>query len=202
MTRRLIALAGPPGAGKSTLAPVLAQALGARVVPMDGFHLDNILLDAAGLRPRKGAPETFDTAGLAHALRRLKAGEDEVILPAFDRDRDAAIAGAIWIGPEDRVLIVEGNYLLADLPGWAEMQDIWDATVFLDVPEARLQTRFATRWRDQGLTGDAAQARVDNDMRNVRAVLTTARPADVRLADDGATPGELAAQAMALLQTV
>ena len=32
----------------------------AAVVPMDGFHYDDAVLTAKGLRQRKGAPETFD----------------------------------------------------------------------------------------------------------------------------------------------
>lgn len=194
--RRLVALAGPPGSGKSTLAPLLARRLGGRlggrVVPMDGFHLDNALLDEAGLRARKGAPETFDTAGLYHALRRLKDGEAEVILPAFDRDRDAAIAGAIRIGPDDKLLVVEGNYLLADLPGWDRLAGLWDATVLLDVPVAELTRRLGARWAAQGLVGDAAEARVANDLANAEVVVRSARPADVRLADDRGDPQVLA----------
>ena len=39
--RTIVALAGPPGAGKSTLSAALqAQVPAARVVPMDGFHYD------------------------------------------------------------------------------------------------------------------------------------------------------------------
>lgn len=191
--RRLIALAGPPGAGKSTVAPLLAGLLSGRVVPMDGFHLDNGLLDARGMRARKGAPETFDTAGLAHALTRLKSGEDEVILPAFDRDRDAAIAGAIRIGPEDRLLVVEGNYLLAALPGWETLAGLWDAAVLLTVPQAVIEARLRLRW--QAEAPDMAQARLANDLANAATVAATARGDHARLADDGAAPEVIARRA-------
>ncbi len=80
---------------------------------MDGFHLDNRILDARGLRPRKGAPETFDAAGFIHMIRRL-ATEDEVIIPVFDRPRDIAIAGAQVIGATTKIAVVEGNYLLLE----------------------------------------------------------------------------------------
>ncbi|AXC49851.1 AAA family ATPase [Paracoccus suum] len=172
--RRLIALAGPPGAGKSTLAPALAAHLGAVVVPMDGFHLDNRLLDAAGMRGRKGAPETFDVAGLSNALGRLKAGEGDVILPAFDRDRDAAIAGAIRIGPEDRLLLVEGNYLLCRLPDWADLAQFWDASILLRVPRPVLAARLAARWQGYGLTAEAVAAHLANDLANVDVVTDSA----------------------------
>src|SRR6476661_6999563 len=76
--RSLTAIAGPPGAGKSTLAEILAEHLNkheadsAGVLPMDGYHYDDMLLVPRGLRPRKGSPETFDVDGFAHMVRRLK----------------------------------------------------------------------------------------------------------------------------------
>lgn len=113
--RVIIAVAGPAGSGKSTVAEALADALGptAAVVPMDGFHLDNHILAARGLLPRKGAPETFDANGFVTLIQRLKA-QDEVVIPVFDRQRDIAIAGARVIDASHRILLVEGSYLLLD----------------------------------------------------------------------------------------
>lgn len=192
--RRLIALAGPPGGGKSTLAPLIAAHLGAVVVPMDGFHLDNALLDAAGLRPRKGAPETFDTAGLRHALRRLRSGEAEVILPAFDRARDAAIAGAIRVTSADRLLLVEGNYLLSTLPGWADLAPLWEASVLLSVPRPELERRLTDRWTGLGLDDATVRARLGNDLANADAVARTSGGASLHMEDDPAAPEVLAAR--------
>lgn len=170
--RQLIVFAGPPGAGKSTLAQALADRLGpeAAVVPMDGFHLDNALLDARGLRARKGAPETFDSAGIGHALHRLHT-EDHVVLPVFDRALDKAIAGAIEIGPTQRLCLVEGNYLLSDDGPWAVLGRRFDLRVALDVPMEVLDTRLVQRWLDHGMDPDAARARAEgNDLRNARYV--------------------------------
>jgi fructokinase len=52
--RRVVAIAGPPASGKSTLAAGLVEAIrGAGVhsqlVPMDGFHLDNRILGDRGI---------------------------------------------------------------------------------------------------------------------------------------------------------
>lgn len=134
--RRLIAVAGQPASGKSTLAAALVAALNspettAALVPMDGFHLDNALLRDRSLLERKGAPETFDAAGLVHAMRRLKS-EPHVVLPSFDRHRDIAIAGAIEITALHRLVLVEGNYLCFDedpgarLPGFGTSRFIWN----------------------------------------------------------------------------
>jgi len=180
--RVLVAIAGPPGAGKSTTAEALAaQIEGAVVVPMDGFHLDNAVLAARGLLARKGAPETFDMAGFATMVSRLR-GQDEVVIPVFDRSRDIALAGARVIGPEARVLLIEGNYLLLDEAPWCDLASFWDVTIAIDVPIAVLEARLTQRWLDHGLDADAARTRaMGNDIPNARRVVAGSTPADVIL---------------------
>lgn len=178
--RLLVAIAGPPGAGKSTLAEGLAQQIdGAAVVPMDGFHLDNRVLQARGLLARKGAPETFDVAGFSAVVTRLQ-GEDEVVIPVFDRARDIAIAGARVIGPDVRVVLVEGNYLLLDAPPWRALAPCWGLTIGIEVPMAVLTARLIQRWRDHGLDMAAATARaMGNDIPNAARVVAGAVRADM-----------------------
>lgn len=167
---RLLGLTGAPGVGKSTLAARLASAWDAVVVPMDGFHLDNRILDARGLRPRKGAPESFDAEGFVAAMRRL-ASESAVVVPAFERDRDIAIAGAVEIGPQHRVAIVEGNYLLLDAEPWRCLAPLWSLAVFLDPGTGVLHDRLVQRWLDHGLDRAAAVSRAEgNDLRNAATV--------------------------------
>ncbi len=181
--RRLIAIAGAPASGKTTLAAELAEALGARaiLVPMDGFHLDNRILDARGLRPRKGAPQTFDGAGFVHMIRRL-ASEDEVVIPVFDRARDIAIAGASVVGPETEIAVVEGNYLLLDEQPWRALRPLWDLSVYLKVPEDTLRARLIQRWLDHGLNPQAAEARAtSNDLPNALHIARHSSEADIVL---------------------
>ncbi len=177
--RFLTALAGPPGAGKSTLAAALVTALGegARAVPMDGFHYDDGLLIRRGLRDRKGAPETFDAAGFLHLLQRLRV-EDEVAIPLFDRDLEISRAGADVVSPEDRLLVVEGNWLLLDEAPWNAAR--YDLTVFIDVPEAELDRRLVARWAHYGKTPEQARAWIDgNDLPNISRCIAGSRRADV-----------------------
>jgi len=118
--RIVVAIVGPAGSGKSTTTAVLEtalvdqHALKVQVVPMDGFHYDNAVLEQLGLTKRKGAPETFDVSGLEATLKRLTGPDqiEDVTVPVFDRDIDLSRAGARLIGRETSVLLVEGNYLL------------------------------------------------------------------------------------------
>ena len=178
--RRLVAVAGPPGSGKSTLAHKLGALVpDSRVVPMDGFHLDNRLLDEDGRLARKGSPETFDAAGFAHLIHRL-GREDRVVYPVFDRALDKSIAGAERVTEETRTVIVEGNYLLLDTPDWEGLRSLWDLTVFLDEPEEVLRARLLQRWRDHGFSEEAALAKAEgNDLPNARTVRARSYPADV-----------------------
>ncbi|AZQ69381.1 nucleoside triphosphate hydrolase [Silicimonas algicola] len=188
--RRLVALAGPPASGKSTLAETLVSDLRARgcpatLVPMDGFHLENPRLVEMGLLHRKGAPETFDLAGFADLIARLPQ-EDVVPVPVFDRTRDCTVPGAARVSPNDRVVVIEGNYLLLDEPGWRDLASHWDVSIWIDVPEAVLKRRLVQRWLDHGLDPDAAEARAEgNDMANARRIAAHRLPADMVVTQAG-----------------
>ena len=119
--RAILGIAGPPGGGKSTLACAVADALGdgAVLVPMDGFHLAQDQLVRLGRRDRMGAPDTFDAAGYVALLRRLRAADEVVFAPAFRREIEEPIAGAIAVPPSVTLVVTEGNYLLLEDGDWA-----------------------------------------------------------------------------------
>ena len=187
--RLLVALAGAPGSGKSTLARELSRRLTLQkcvnvVVPMDGFHLDNSLLEAHGLLARKGAPETFDVAGFIRMINALRRG-DNVVAPTFDRARDIAIAGAIHVPPECPVVILEGNYLLFDEAPWSALQQAWDISAFLDVPMPEIRARLIQRWLSLNLSRAAATHRAEsNDIPNAQRVIGAPLEADFTLTGD------------------
>ncbi|MBN9044933.1 MAG: nucleoside/nucleotide kinase family protein [Rhizobiales bacterium] len=191
--RLVVAIAGPPGAGKSTVSEHLRTAINdsgngsgdgpAVVVPMDGFHLDNAILDERGLRSRKGSPPTFDCAGFAVLLERLKGAAEDVVIPVFDRKLDLARAGASIVRADHRILLVEGNYLLLDQEPWPRLQPFFDMTVWLEVPFPELERRLVQRWLDHGHDATAARKRaLSNDIPNAELVVTASRPADFIIA--------------------
>lgn len=185
--RIIVALAGPPAAGKSEMSGRLAKLLPeASVVPMDGFHFDNAVLAARGLRDRKGAPETFDCAGLEASLRRLRAGDADVAVPLFDRAADLARAGAAIVPAATPIVLVEGNYLLLDRAPWSRLAPLFDLTVFIDVPLDELEHRLLARWAHHGLEPAAARAWVEgNDLPNAQLVQGASRPADIVWSNTG-----------------
>jgi pantothenate kinase len=181
--RVLLGLCGPPGSGKSTLAERLVGRLGADavVVPLDGFHLHDAELARLGRLERKGAPDTFDVDGYVALLRRI--GHDPgrtVYAPAFDRDRELSLAGAIPVLPEHRIVVTEGNYLLLDRTGWrdvrAELAECW----YLDGDDDGRRRRLVERHVGHGRTPEAAEAWVaDTDDPNARLVESTREAADL-----------------------
>ncbi|GGH37538.1 hypothetical protein SAMN05444007_109156 [Cribrihabitans marinus] len=188
-TRKMVALAGPPAAGKSTVSALLRDRLvgrdsSAEVLPMDGFHLDNSLLSARGLLDRKGAPDSFDAAGFVHLMRRAASGEP-LVFPIFDRERDIAIAGAGYLPAETEFVLVEGNYLLLDAAPWSDLRALWDLAIWIDAAPSQLEDRLTERWLTAGLPEAEARARVErNDLPNAELIRRTGGFADLRLSSD------------------
>lgn len=176
--RVLVALAGPPGSGKTTFAAQLAQRVNdwagkhvAAVVPMDGFHLDNDQLRAMSVLHRKGAPETFDVSGFVRLVAAVRNDNGPVRYPTFDRVADKVLPDARSLGPETRIVIFEGNYLLLQQGDWAALSDLFDVTIMLRADPSKLRERLVARWLEHGLTAAQAELRADgNDMVNAALV--------------------------------
>ena len=183
--RFIIAVAGPPGAGKSTLSKQLVQMLKTRsiqscIISMDGFHLENSILKRLGLLDRKGSPTTFDVPAFIQVMKRLAAYESDVAIPKFDRKKDISIERASIVSTQDKILIVEGNYLLLNDEQWVELQDIWDETVFINPGMDVLEKRLIDRWLSYGMDNESAKNRAfGNDIPNAKNIIENSLPANI-----------------------
>ncbi|MEJ2868654.1 nucleoside/nucleotide kinase family protein [Actinomycetospora sp. OC33-EN08] len=200
--RALLGIAGAPGAGKTTLALALVEALGPEAVhvPMDGFHLADVELERLGRRDRKGAPDTFDADGYAALLGRLRGPlsaccpgslSGTVYAPAFDREIEQPIAGSIPVPSTCRLVVSEGNYLLLDDPAWRAVRARFDEVWFHETDEVARRERLVGRHVRFGKTRDEAVAWVEAvDEPNARLIEATRSRADLTTAWEGPTRRE------------
>ncbi|MFF8406993.1 nucleoside/nucleotide kinase family protein [Streptomyces sp. NPDC014846] len=199
--RAVLGIAGGPGSGKTTLAEHLVRALNAQGparaahVPMDGFHLADAELDRLGRRDRKGAPDTFDAAGYAALLRRLREDNDEVVYaPGFERVLEQPIAGAVPVPPAARLVVTEGNYLLLEEGSWARVRSCLDEVWYCEIAEDERIRRLVARHEEFGKDPEAALAWVlGTDQRNAGLTATTRDRADLLVTAD-ALPAPRAAR--------
>ncbi|HZF91673.1 nucleoside/nucleotide kinase family protein [Streptomyces sp.] len=187
--RALLGIAGAPGAGKTTLAERLVRELNGAGdpwvahVPMDGFHLADAELERLGRRDRKGAPDTFDAAGYAALLHRLREdadGEDIVYVPGFERGLEQPLAGAVPVEPTARLIVTEGNYLLLDTGAWARVRPRLDEVWFCELDEPERVRRLVARHEEFGKAHEEAVAWVRaTDQHNAELVAGTRDRADL-----------------------
>lgn len=182
--RTVLGIAGAPGAGKSTLAGAVADAVGPAAVdvPMDGFHLAQAELVRLGRAERKGAPDTFDADGFVALLARIRDqrdGDRVVYAPAFDRTLEEPVAGAIPVPADVPLVVVEGNYLLVPDGPWAAVRPLLDECWFVEVDDALRLDRLTARHAAHGKDPAAARAWArGSDERNARLVRRTRDRAD------------------------
>jgi pantothenate kinase len=159
--RRIIGIVGKPGSGKSMLAHALVNAIGdiAELLPMDGFHLSNEVLQGLGSADRKGAPHTFDVHGYVALLKRIRSERNHpVYFPGFDRGIEESIAAQGVIKPTTQLVITEGNYLLLHADGWERIRPLLDETWYVDVDDELRLERLIARHIHYGRSQVAAEA--------------------------------------------
>jgi pantothenate kinase len=183
--RILLGIAGAPGAGKSTFAAWLQQQFGhgeAVVVPMDGFHLGNAIIEGTPLRQRKGAIDTFDAGGYLSLLRRLVRRDEAVVYaPEFRRTLDEPVAASIAIPAEVPLVITEGNYLLFEQEPWKDIRAQLDEVWFVDVPPALRLHRLVERHISFGMEQAAAEAWAAGPDQANAVLIEATRPAASRI---------------------
>ncbi|MEX0859765.1 MAG: nucleoside/nucleotide kinase family protein [Cucumibacter sp.] len=185
--RVMIGIAGGPGAGKSGLAEAVCDAawpgLPAQVIPMDGFHMRQKKLQRLGLAGDKGAPHTFEAERFIEFVARLRTARRAMPGPAYSREIEDVVPDAYVVSRKERLLIVEGNYLLLDKEPWRVLRDLFDLTIFVSLSRKRAKARLAKRHAEGGLFSDEHIARhvEEVDMVNFDLVAKTASRADLIL---------------------
>lgn len=185
--RRILGITGAPGAGKSDLAGRLASGLPpgrALCVPMDGFHLSNEILQARGIRDRKGAIDTFDDGGYAALLQRLRRqqdGDGTIYAPLFRREVEESIGSALPVDAGVALIITEGNYLLQDSGAWPLARQAMDETWYLGTDDELRRERLLRRHVEFGKSAEEARIWASgSDEENAALIAASAFRADRR----------------------
>lgn len=182
-SRALLGVTGAPGAGKSTLAQTIVQQIGdsARLVAMDGFHLAQSRLRQLGRLAEMGAIDTFDAAGFLTLMRRLRHPQQEIVYaPEFRREIEEAIACAVPVEPHVKLVVVEGNYLLAEEQPWDELRQLFDEVWYVEADERVRIADLIARHHAYGCSEEEARHRALHvDQRNAALIASTRSRADL-----------------------
>jgi pantothenate kinase len=156
----LIALAGPPGSSKTTLAHNVTRQIqslpsppSTYVVSLDGFHLTHAKLlalpNAEEAVARRGAPWTFDAAAAVELVRQLTEafGVRDMVVPTFDHAVKEPVSGGRVAPRDTQVCIIEGNYVLSDEGVWGAVAGLVDERWLLQVHSVLARDRVAARHR-------------------------------------------------------
>ena len=182
--RKIIGITGAPGAGKSTIANLIVSGLGERssvLVPMDGFHLANTVLEKSGKLSRKGAIDTFDGEGYLNLLRRLRAQDEEVVYaPDYYRTFEESIGSAIPVSASIPLVITEGNYLLFRENPWGQVRELLDEVWFIDLDQNVRIDRLIKRHIEVGKSEEDAKFwSTGSDEVNAQSILALKESADL-----------------------
>lgn len=188
--RSLIAIAGIPGAGKSTLVERLAQELIQRditckVFPQDGYHYYREKLaefeDPEEAFRRRGAPFTFDSDRFIGDIEKVRDGQN-IWVPLFDHSKKDPVEHSIEIPSDTQVILVEGNYVGLDDEPWAKTKNLCDELWFLDTDHDLVRERIIKRHVSSGVARsveEATERALGLDWQNALYVLHHTRIPDV-----------------------
>ncbi|MEW7008448.1 MULTISPECIES: AAA family ATPase [unclassified Lentilitoribacter] len=180
----LIAISGPPASGKSTLAARLVADLNdagmeSCFCPMDGFHLTNKQLDQQGLRKAKGRIDTFDGVAFAKAVECLTA-RVPFWWPLYSRQRHNPIPEGTRILGNEKIFVIEGNYVLVPDEPWLSAAKTFNLRIFVDAPDTILRQRLLGRHKQSGRSEQIALEKIEQvDMPNTQEIRDQRQDVDI-----------------------
>ena len=194
-SRFVIGVAGPPGCGKTAFTAILCAVINACAglntavcIGLDGWHYPNSYLDShltirngqeIPLRMVKGAPESYDTDAAISFLRAARSGSAERF-PVYSRARHDPCPQAGHLEQHNRILLMEGNYLLLDSPVWRDFPPLMDLSIFLTAPRDHLIAALRRRHLAGGKRPEMVEQHIlFSDMPNLDLILAHSRPADI-----------------------
>ncbi|KAK9447447.1 P-loop containing nucleoside triphosphate hydrolase protein [Limtongia smithiae] len=185
-SRIIVAISGIPGSGKTTLGTAVVSKINelwmtacaadaekathktqiCAFVPMDGFHLTRAQLaampNAEEAIARRGAPFTFDPESLLSLVQKLRvpvsADAKSIYAPSFDHAVKDPIENDIKVLPTDRIIIIEGLYLMLEDSPWNQIADLMDELWFVNVERAVARDRIIRRHLEAGIARNEAEA--------------------------------------------
>lgn len=169
----IVGIDGVDGSGKTMLADALAALMPSVVrVSIDGFH------HVRERRYRRGrtSPEGFWLDSYDYSRFRedvvdpFRRGRGTYLPAGHDVDSDQLLSGPRHQVPRGSVLLVDGIFLHRP-----ELRDLWDLSVFLDVPFDESVRRMSVR---DGLPADPSAAENARYVGGQKLYLTACAPAE------------------------
>ena len=186
LTPLVIGLAGGTGSGKTTVANVILQRVGAgriAYVPHDAYYRNFSDLPAVQRDLINwDHPDSFETDLMIEHVKALKAGQP-IELPVYDFTTDSRTERTVHVEPQP-IILVEGILIFAE----PRLRPLFDVKIFVDT-DADL--RFIRRLqRDIAERGRTAQSVIQQYLATVRPshlefVEPSKRYADVIIPEGG-----------------
>ena len=191
--RLIVYLAGPCGAGKTTLSLLLESLVhahtknSAHAVGIDGFHYTGEYLNSHYISKNgnkilmqdvKGSAETYDFEKLHGKIAALKHAD--IYWSGYDRTIHDVVEDVSLI--DRQIVIIEGNWLLLDEPPWRELEQFCDYSIFVDADREMLISRLVERKIMGGLSAEQARGFVmRSDAENIERILTHRQKCNLEL---------------------
>lgn len=192
--RIFVFLAAPPGCGKTTLALFLEQLskntptfTPIQAIGLDGFHHEQAYLDShfmvingqsVPMKKFKGHPATFNVPLLLKKLEESRLQDNK--WPIYSRKLHDVVQDQVLL--TEKIILLEGNYLLLDTAPWNQLQQFCEDRVFLYTDAATLEERLIKRKMQGGLSYEEARSFYEqSDKQNVAFTLASDRQAETIL---------------------